>query len=277
MSKTSRISKLRSALKTPGIEKTVQKSFNLPKSPKAASPKTASPKTASPKAASPKVASPKAASPKAASPKAAKGSRSSSKVASPKVTRSRSSSKASKRSRSASKKSSRRNSITVDLEIPIPGVISTETFEERMVVSRPSIEKYANTDILKNNPKISMEELAVLLGITKINLPKIETKINSVPLHNLPKSASPKRSSVKTSLSESKAASPKKKDICKDIKIGGVPIKKDMISIERSTKTKPVYKNEELKEIARQLDISPTGTKDQIVNTILKELENRGC
>ena len=146
-----------------------------------------------------------------------------------------------------------------------------------MVVSRPSIEKYANTDILKNNPKISMDELSVLLGVTKINLPKIETKIESIPLRNLPKSSSPKRGSAKVSPSESKVASPKKKDICKDIKIGGVPIKKEMISTERSTKTKPVYKNDELKEIARQLDISPTGTKDQIVSVILKELENRGC
>jgi hypothetical protein len=243
MSKTSRISKMRSALKTVGMEKTVQKSFNLPASPKAASPKAASPKAASPKAASPKAASPKS----------------------------------SKRSRSSSRKSSRRNSITVDLELPIPGVISTETFEERMVVSRPSIEKYANSDILKNNPKITMDELSLLLGVTKINLPKIETKIDSIPLRNLPKSSSPKRGSAKTSPSSSKAASPKKKDICKDIKIGGVPIKKEMISTERSTKTKPVYKNDELKEIARQLDISPTGTKDQIVSAILKELENRGC
>jgi hypothetical protein len=239
MSKTSRISKMQNTLKTAGMEKTVQKSFNLPTK-----------------------------------------SRASSKVASPKSVRSRASSKAVRSrspSKSPSRQSSRRNSISIDMEIPIPGVISTETFEERMVVSRPSIEKYANTDILKNNPKISMEELSVLLGVTKINLPKIETKIEPVPLRNLPKSSSPKRGSAKTSPSNSKVASPKKKDVCKDIKIGGIPIKKEMISIERSTKNKPVYKNEELKEIARQLDISPTGTKDQIVSAILKELENRGC
>ena len=198
------------------------------------------------------------------------------------------------------------------LSISLPGVISTETFEERMVVSRPSAERYANTDILKNNPKVTMEELSIILGVTKIHLPKIETKVEALPLPII-KAASPKTRSVldvnnpktseqispKTKVSKpsspktrsvlgvnnpkilTKPSSPKpkspKKDICKDIKIGGAPIKKEMISSERSVKSKPVYKNDELKEIARQLGVSTTGTKDQIVSGILKELENRGC
>jgi hypothetical protein len=189
-----------------------------------------------------------------------------SRPASPKVSRPASP----KVSRPASPKMSRPAS---PLPVPIPGVVSTETFEERFVVSRPSIEKYANTDILKKNPKITMEELSIILGVTKIHLPKIETRVENLPLPVIMKAASPKRGSKASS---PKAKSPKR-DVCKDIKIGGVPIKKEMISTERSVKSKPVYKNEELKEIARQLGVSTTGTKDQIVTNILKELENRGC
>ena len=164
--------------------------------------------------------------------------------------------------------------IESSLSIPLPGVISSETFEERMVVARPSAERYANMDILKNNPKVTMEELSIILGVTKIHLPKIETKIESLPLPVITRSMSPKVS--KSTSPRSKPKSPKK-DICKDIKIGGQSIKKEMISSERSIKNKPVYKNEELKEIAKQLGISSTGTKDQIVANILKELENKGC
>lgn len=246
MPKTNRITEIREMLKNPELIKNTKASFNQPKSPKASSPKASSPKVSSPKASSPKKLSVLA--------------------------------------------------VESSLSIPLPGVISTETFEERMVVSRPSAERYANTDILKNNPKVSMEELSIILGVTKIHLPKIETKVEALPLPII-KASSPKSKTLspkarnfqdvenpKSSGQSSKASSPKpkgpkspKKDICKDIKIGGVPIKKEMISAERSVKSKPVYKNEELKEIARQLGVSTTGTKDQIVSGILKELENRGC
>jgi hypothetical protein len=242
MPKTSRITEIREMLKTPGIGKNTKASFNQPKSPKPSSPKPSSPKPSSPKPSSPKPSSPKR---------------------------------------------SRQNTVVESqLPMPLPGLISTETYEERMVVARPSAERYANTDILKNNPKVSMEELSIILGVTKIHLPKIDTKVESLPLPLITKSSSPRSKSPKpTNQSKSpKPSSPKnlapkspKKDICKDIKIGGQPIKKEMISAERSVKSKPVYKNDELKEIARQLGVSTTGTKDQIVSGILKELENRGC
>jgi hypothetical protein len=164
-----------------------------------------------------------------------------------------------------------RSKSPVSLPIPLPGEPSEEdSFEFRSVVSRPSAEKYANTDILKKNPVVSMEELSIILGITKISLPKVDTKVKPVTLPKM--DVSPKRSSPKAK--SPRAKSPKKS--C-NIMLGDKPIDKAMISNDRSTKTRPVYKIEELKEIAKQLLISSTGTKEVLVSSILKELESRGC
>lgn len=177
-------------------------------------------------------------------------------------------------------KSPARSKSPSSLPIPLPGEPSEEdTFEFRSVVSRPSAEKYANTDILKKNPVVSMEELSMILGITKISLPKIDTKVKPVTLPTMEtsKTKSPSRASVKSTSPKAKsprAKSPKK--AC-NIMLGDKPIDKAMISNDRSTKTRPVYKIEELKEIAKQLLISSTGTKEVLVGSILKELESRGC
>ncbi len=157
----------------------------------------------------------------------------------------------------------------------LPGVESSSDFSERAALSKPTIEMYENKDILRKNKKISMQELGEILGLTKVVLPVISTRIETVPLVEV-KSKSPARatSPSKSKKSPSRAKSPKR--FCK-VMVNGKPVQKEMISTDRSTKAKPVYKIEDLKDIAKQLNISSTGTKEVIVDAILKELENIGC
>ena len=197
----------------------------------------------------------------------------------------RSSSKSPKRASSVSPKRSssvspkRSSSVSpkrVDV-LELPGEVPKEQFEFRAVVSRPSAEKYANMEILKKNPTVTMEELSMILGATKISLPKIETKMKPIELPTM-KVSSPKRTPKSPQKESSKAKSPKRESKKKcGVMLRGKPIDKSMISMERSSKAKPVYKIEELKEIAKQLLLSSTGTKDVLVTSILAELENRGC
>jgi hypothetical protein len=123
-------------------------------------------------------------------------------------------------------------------------------------------------DILKTNPKVSLEELSVILGVTKIVLPKIDTNVKQLSLPKI-KASSPKRTSP--SRTKSPKASPKK--VC-NIMLGDKPINKDMIG---GGKDKSTYSNPELKQIAIQLGISSTGIKAVLAERILKELEKRGC
>lgn len=161
-------------------------------------------------------------------------------------------------------------------ELNLPGVEVNESYESRSAVLRPSSERYANMDILKKNPKVSIEELAIILGVSKINLPEIDTKIKPIPL---PKIESSEVSAVSEPKSKKSPVRKNKSPVRKtcNIMLGDKPIDKSMISTDRATKAKPVYKIEELKEIAKQLSISSVGTKEALVNSILKELEMKGC
>jgi hypothetical protein len=131
---------------------------------------------------------------------------------------------------------------------------------------RPSIERFETNEILKKNPKVSMQELSEILGVTRVNLPAIKTKVDEI---HLP--------SIKVEKIKSPTRATSKKSSSCDIQIGGKPIDKSMVSLERSSVKKPVYNVSELKEIGKQLGLSLTGPKDTLVVTILKELESRGC
>ena len=199
----------------------------LPKSPKTKSPRSMSPKNLTP----PNIEFPKSISPK--TPKSP---------------------------RSMSPKSPK--SISVNL----PGIPSNKSFDSRYAAMRPSIERFETNEILKKNAKVSIQELSEILGVTRVNLPVIKTKVDEINLPSI---------SVEKIKSPSRNAS-KKTSGC-DVHIGGKPIEKSMISLERSSVKKPVYNVSELKEIGKQLGLSLTGPKDTLVVTILKELESRGC
>jgi hypothetical protein len=131
---------------------------------------------------------------------------------------------------------------------------------------RPAIERFETNEILKKNPKVSMQELSEILGVTRVNLPVIKTKVDEIQLP-----------SIKVEKVKSPTRVTSKKSSSCDIQIGGNPIDKSMVSLERSSAKKPVYNVSELKEIGKQLGLSLTGPKDTLVVTILKELESRGC
>jgi hypothetical protein len=216
------------------------------KSPKASSPKAKSPsppsiefvKTVSPKISSPGRVSPKTKSPRSLSPPSIEFV----KTVSPKA---------------SSPKASSPN---------LPGVPSAKTFDSRYATMRPSIERFEENEIIKKNPKVSMQELSEILGVTRIKLPQIKTKIDEIPLP-----------SVKVEKVKSPSKIEKKKSSSCDIMIGGKPVDKTMVSLERSSVKKPVYNVSELKEIGKQLGLSLSGPKDVLVVSILKELESRGC
>lgn len=150
--------------------------------------------------------------------------------------------------------------------INLPGVPSGKTFDSRYAAMRPSIERFEENEIIKKNPKVSMQELSEILGVTRIKLPQIKTKIDEIPLP-----------SMKVEKVKSPSRIEKKKSSSCDIMIGGKPVDKNMVSLERSSAKKPVYNVSELKEIGKQLGLSLSGPKDILVVSILKELESRGC
>jgi hypothetical protein len=253
MSGIENISKLKKSVKSQK-GKNVNASFNKAKSPRAASPRAlspvrddvlplpelpTSPKTRSPK--SPRAKSPTPPNiefPRSISPK------------SPKT----------KSPRSPSPKSPKTTSLN------LPGIPSNKSFDSRYAAMRPSIERFETNEILKKNPKVSMQELSEILGVTRVNLPIIKTKVDEI---NLP--------SIKVEKVKSPTRATSKKSSGCDIQLGGKPIDKSMVSLERSSAKKPVYNVSELKEIGKQLGLSLTGPKDTLVVTILKELESRGC
>ena len=149
----------------------------------------------------------------------------------------------------------------------LPGVPSKKSFDSRYAAMRPSIERFEENEIIKKNPKVSMQELAEILGVTRIKLPQIKTKIEEIPLPSV---------KVEKAKSPTRMESKKKSSTC-DILIGGKQIDKSMVSLERSSVKKPVYNVSELKEIGKQLGLSLTGPKEIFVVSILKELESRGC
>ena len=263
------ISKLKKSLKSPK-RKNPNATFNkkkaaveesvlpLPELPsKVASPKATSPKTggsASPKATSPGRISPKATSPGRISPKT---------PTPPNIEFPKSKSPKTK-SPVSPKATSPKTGGPVSPNLP--GALSTKTFDSRYAAMRPSIERFEENEIIKKNPKVSMQELAEILGVTRIKLPQIKTKIDEIPLP-----------SIKVEKVKSPSRMEKKKSSSCDIMIGGKTVDKSMVSLERSSVKKPVYNVSELKEIGKQLGLSLTGPKDVLVVSILKELESRGC
>jgi hypothetical protein len=252
------ISKLKKSLKSPK-RKNPNATFNkkkavvednvlpLPELPsKVSSPKTggpASPRTPTP----PNIEFPKSKSPKRASP------------ASPKTP-------TPPNIEFPKSKSPKRASPASPVNIGLPGVPSAKTFDSRYAAMRPSIERFEENEIIKKNPKVSMQELSEILGVTRIKLPQIKTKIEEIRLP-----------SVKVEKVKSPSRMEKKKSSSCDIMIGGKLVDKSMVSLERSSAKKPVYNVSELKEIGKQLGLSLTGPKDVLVVSILKELESRGC
>ena len=255
MSGIENISKLKKSVKSQK-GKNVNASFNKAKSPRVSSPRAASPRVLSPVRedilplpelpVSPKTRSPK--SPRAKSPTP------------PNIEFPRSISPKTKSPRSPSPKSPK------SVSINLPGTPSNKSFDSRYAAMRPSIERFETNEILKKNPKVSMQELSEILGVTRVNLPIIKTKVDEI---NLP--------SIKVEKVKSPTRATSKKSSGCDIQLGGKPIDKSMVSLERSSAKKPVYNVSELKEIGKQLGLSLTGPKDTLVVTILKELESRGC
>jgi len=237
------IKKFKETLSTP-LYKNPEATFNKPK-------KVKSPKAMSPvRSVSPKAMSPRSVSPKAMSP------RSPVRSLSPKAMSPRSS------VRSLSPKSPR------SYNINLPGVSSVKSFDTRYAAMRPSIERFETNEIIRKNPKVSMQELSEILGVTRVNLPAINTKIDKIALSpvNVERAKSPSRVISKKSSSGG----------C-DIKIGGKHIDKAMIS-EKKSGNKNIYNVKELREIGKQLNLALSNlSKDLIVSAILKELEARGC
>jgi hypothetical protein len=241
------IKKFKETLSTP-LYKNPEATFNKPK--KVKSPKAMSPvRSVSPKAMSPR--SPvRSLSPKAMSP------RSPVRSLSPKAMSPRSP------VRSLSPKSPR------SYNINLPGVSTEKSFDTRYAAMRPSIERFETNEIIRKNPKVSMQELSEILGVTRVNLPVINTKIEKIDLPSV---------NVERAKSPSRVTSKKTSSGGCDIKIGGKPIDKAMIS-EKKSGNKNIYNVKELREIGKQLNLSLSNlSKDLIVSSILKELEARGC
>jgi hypothetical protein len=268
------ISKLKKTLKSPK-RKNPKATFNkkkntieeehilslpeLPSKPKTPTPpniqfpKSKSPRSVSPKATSPRSVNPKPTSPRSVSPKATSPGRASPKTPTPPNIQ-------------FPKSKSPRSPKATSPNINLPGIPSAKTFDSRYAVMRPSIERFEENEIIKKNPKVSMQELSEILGVTRIKLPQIKTKLEEIPLP-----------SIKVEKVKSPSRIEKKKSSSCDIMIGGKPVDKNMVSLERSSAKKPIYNVSELKEIGKQLGLSLSGPKDVLVISILKELESRGC
>lgn len=116
----------------------------------------------------------------------------------------------------------------------------------------------ANVEVL------SMDELSRLLG-GKRTLPKINTLVDNTELSPMKPKAS---SSVEKK--DKKTVNAKLKKYCKDID-------KNMVSGDRPAKGKKVYTLDEMKIHARELGLSPTGTKEALANAILEKMKEIGC
>jgi hypothetical protein len=113
----------------------------------------------------------------------------------------------------------------------------------------------------ENTKSISVEELAQLLG-GKRKLPKINTKVEQKPISPIKeKSKSPK---------DKKNGNAKDKKYC-------ATLDKSKITGDRPAKGKTVYSLDEMKEIARNLKISPTGIKQVLAENILARMKEIGC
>ncbi len=124
----------------------------------------------------------------------------------------------------------------------------------------PTIEppESANVEVL------SMDELASLLG-GKRTLPKVNTLVEGKDLSPMkPKIANENEKKDK------KTVNAKLKKYCKDID-------KSMVTGDRPAKGKKVYTLDEMKIHARELGLSPTGTKDALAKAILEKMKEIGC
>jgi hypothetical protein len=146
----------------------------------------------------------------------------------------------------------------------LPGISSSRSRSlekpKLSAVSMPVIEppESANVEVL------SMDELASLLG-GKRSLPKINTLVEGSNL-----SPVKPRSSTESEKKEKKTLVSKLKKYCKNID-------KSMVTGERPAKGKKVYTLDEMKEHARELGLSPTGTKDVLAKNILDKMKEIGC
>jgi hypothetical protein len=146
----------------------------------------------------------------------------------------------------------------------LPGISSSRSrsLEKPKIsaMSMPIIEapESANIEV------ISMDELASLLG-GKRSLPKINTIVEGSNL-----SPVKPRFSTESEKKEKKTLISKLKKYCKNID-------KSMVTGERPAKGKKVYTLDEMKEHARELGLSPTGTKDVLAKNILEKMKEIGC
>jgi hypothetical protein len=146
---------------------------------------------------------------------------------------------------------------------PLPGASASKSPKlespKMSVVSPPKIRTPSPSSPKKE--VVSIEELAQLLG-GKRKLPKIETKIDKgekSPIKE--KSKSPK---------DKKNPNAKEKKYC-------ASLDKSKITGDRPAKGKVVYSLDEMKDIARNLKISPTGTKQVLAASILNKMKEIGC
>ena len=148
----------------------------------------------------------------------------------------------------------------------LPGISSRSRSLERSskpkisAMPMPVIEapQSANVEVL------SMDELASLLG-GKRSLPKINTIVDGKELSPMkPKSAN------ESEKKDKKTTNAKLKKYCKDID-------KSMVTGDRPAKGKKVYTLDEMKIHARELGLSPTGTKDALAKAILEKMKEIGC
>lgn len=151
----------------------------------------------------------------------------------------------------------------------LPGISSSRSKDRRSIESpnpklsalpMPVIEppESSNVEVL------SMDELANLLG-GKRTLPKINTLVESGDL-----SPVKPRASTGNEKKEKKTLISKLKKYCKNID-------KTMVTGDRPAKGKKVYTLDEMKEHARELGLSPTGTKDVLAKAILDKMKEIGC
>jgi hypothetical protein len=147
----------------------------------------------------------------------------------------------------------------------LPGISSSKSrsLERKPRLSAmpmPSFEapESANVEVL------SMDELASLLG-GKRTLPKVNTLVDSKELSPM----KPKASND-TEKKDKKTTNAKLKKYCKDID-------KSMVTGDRPAKGKKVYTLDEMKIHARELGLSPTGTKEALAKSILDKMKEIGC
>ena len=146
----------------------------------------------------------------------------------------------------------------------LPGITSSRSRSNKSpkiaALSPPYIEAPENSNI----EVLSMDELASLLG-GKRTLPKVNTLVDNTEL-----SPMKPRSSSASEKKDKKTIGAKLKKYCKDID-------KSMVTGDRPAKGKKVYTLDEMKIHARELGLSPTGTKDALAKAILDKMKEIGC